>query len=55
MGHSKIIDLEQGWNHINNGITKLKNILEGVSEPPIDSDYNSFLYTYPLRRISIPL
>ena len=55
MGGKKIIDLEQGWNHISNGIAKLKNILDGVPEAPIDPDYYSFLYTYPLQRISIPL
>ncbi|KAI9200737.1 hypothetical protein LWI28_012553 [Acer negundo] len=29
----KTIDLEQGWEFLQKGITKLKNILEGLPEP----------------------
>ncbi|KAF9624344.1 hypothetical protein IFM89_009627 [Coptis chinensis] len=33
MHERKMIDLEQGWEFMQKGITKLKNILEGLPEP----------------------
>jgi cullin 1 len=40
------IDLEQGWAYMQNGITKLKRILEGSSEAFSSEEY-MMLYTYP--------
>lgn len=41
----KTIDLEQGWEFMQKGITKLKNILEGLSEPQFSSEDYMMLYT----------
>ncbi|XLR51936.1 hypothetical protein S83_002608 [Arachis hypogaea] len=41
----KIIDLEQGWDFMQKGITKLKNILEGLPEPHFSSEDYIMLYT----------
>lgn len=43
----KIIDLDQGWDYMQKGITKLKNILEGLPEKPFCSEEYIMLYTYP--------
>ncbi|KZV24389.1 cullin-1 [Dorcoceras hygrometricum] len=40
-----IIDLEQGWDTMQKGITKLKNILEGLPEPQFSSEDYMTLYT----------
>jgi len=41
----KTIDLEQGWEFMQKGITKLKNILEGLQEPQFSSEDYMMLYT----------
>ncbi|KAL1334796.1 hypothetical protein AAHE18_11G203500 [Arachis hypogaea] len=41
----KIIDLEQAWDFMQKGITKLKNILEGLPEPHFSSEDYMMLYT----------
>lgn len=43
----KTIDLDQGWDYMQKGITKLKRILEGLPEPPFSSEEYMMLYTYP--------
>lgn len=43
----KIIELDQGWAYMLKGITKLKRILEGLTEDPFSSEDYIFLYTYP--------
>ncbi|XP_057832855.1 cullin-1 isoform X2 [Cryptomeria japonica] len=45
MGERKTIELEEGWQFMHNGITKLKKILEGKPEEPIDADRYAHLYT----------
>ncbi len=42
----KVIELEQGWAFMQKGITKLKNLLEGVSEQQFNSEEYIMLYTY---------
>lgn len=46
MNERKTIDLEQGWEFMQKGITKLKNILEGLPEPQFSSEDYMMLYTY---------
>jgi cullin 1 len=46
MSERKTIDLEQGWDFMQKGITKLKNILEGLPEPQFSSEDYMMLYTY---------
>ncbi|KAL0876809.1 hypothetical protein Bca101_026514 [Brassica carinata] len=41
----KTIDLDQGWDYMQTSITKLKRILEGLSEPQFDSEQYMMLYT----------
>ncbi|XP_073113482.1 cullin-1-like [Elaeis guineensis] len=41
----KTIDLEQGWDFMQKGITKLKNILEGIPETQFSSEDYMMLYT----------
>ena len=41
----KTIDLEQGWEFMQKGITKLKDILEGRLETPFSRDEKMMLYT----------
>ncbi|KAK9983817.1 hypothetical protein SO802_033342 [Lithocarpus litseifolius] len=41
----KIIELDQGWEYMENGIMKLKRILEGLPEPPFSSEEYILLYT----------
>lgn len=48
MNERKTIDLEQGWEFMQKGITKLKNILEGLPEPQFSSEDYMMLYTYLL-------
>lgn len=48
MNERKTIDLDQGWEFMQKGITKLKNILEGHPEPQFSSEDYMMLYTYPL-------
>ncbi|KAK7850675.1 cullin-1 [Quercus suber] len=45
MSERKTIDLEQGWEFMQKGITKLKNILEGLPEPQFSSEDYMMLYT----------
>ncbi|KAI4345439.1 hypothetical protein L6164_012564 [Bauhinia variegata] len=45
MSERKTIDLEQGWDFMQKGITKLKNILEGLPEPQFGSEDYMMLYT----------
>ena len=47
LNERKTIDLEQGWEFMLKGITKLKNILEGLPEPQFSSEDYMMLYTYP--------
>lgn len=47
MSERKTIDLEQGWEFMQKGITKLKNILEGLPEPQFNSEDYMMLNTYP--------
>lgn len=47
MSERKTIDLEQGWEFMQKGITKLKNILEGLPEAQFSSEDYMMLYTYP--------
>lgn len=46
MNERKTIDLDQGWEFMQKGITKLKNILEGLPEPQFSSEDYMMLYTY---------
>ncbi|KAF3795761.1 Cullin-1 [Nymphaea thermarum] len=41
----KVIDLEHGWEYMQKGITKLRNILEGLPEPQFSSEDYMMLYT----------
>lgn len=43
----KVIELEQGWTFMQKGITKLKNLLEGLPEQQFNSEEYIMLYTYP--------
>ncbi|XP_051129469.1 cullin-1-like [Andrographis paniculata] len=45
MNHRNAIDLDQGWDFMQKGITKLKNILEGLPEPQFNSEDYMMLYT----------
>ncbi|GER55913.1 cullin 1 [Striga asiatica] len=45
MNPRNTIDLEQGWDFMQKGITKLKNILEGLPEPQFNSEDYMMLYT----------
>lgn len=47
MADRKTIDLDQGWAYMQKGITKLKKILEGLSESQFSSEEYMMLYTYP--------
>ncbi|XP_031105658.1 cullin-1-like isoform X2 [Ipomoea triloba] len=44
-----LIDFDQGWEFMQRGITKLKNILEGLPEPPFSSNDYMMLYTTVYR------
>lgn len=41
----KTVQLEEGWAFMQGGITKLKNILEGLPEPQFSSEEYMMLYT----------
>ncbi|GAB2265216.1 hypothetical protein Dimus_000284 [Dionaea muscipula] len=41
----KTIELEQGWEFMQKGITKLRNILEGLPEPQFNAEDYMMLYT----------
>ncbi|CAH9101994.1 unnamed protein product [Cuscuta europaea] len=45
MNQRATIDLEQGWDFMQRGITKLKNILEELPEPQFSSEEYMMLYT----------
>lgn len=45
MSERKIIELETGWEFMQKGITKLKNILEGIPEQHFSSEEYIMLYT----------
>ncbi|XXG80659.1 hypothetical protein AAC387_Pa09g1475 [Persea americana] len=45
MTERKTTELEQGWEFMQKGITKLKNILEGLPEPQFCSEDYMMLYT----------
>ncbi|KAE8681172.1 Cullin-1 [Hibiscus syriacus] len=45
MNERKTINLEQGWEFMQKGVTKLKNILEGLPEPQFSSEDYMMLYT----------
>ncbi|KAG6470164.1 hypothetical protein ZIOFF_071221 [Zingiber officinale] len=45
MHERKTIDLEQGWEFMQKGITKLKNILEELPESQFSSEDYMMLYT----------
>nr|GEY14245.1 cullin-1 [Tanacetum cinerariifolium] len=45
MNERKTIDLDQGWDFMQKGILKLKNILEGLPEPQFSSEDYMMLYT----------
>ncbi|XP_010269449.1 PREDICTED: cullin-1-like [Nelumbo nucifera] len=45
MAERKTIDLDQGWEFMQKGITKLKNILEGLPETQFSSEDYMMLYT----------
>ncbi|XP_048440515.1 cullin-1 isoform X7 [Pyrus x bretschneideri] len=45
MNDRRPIDFEEGWEIMQKGITKLKNILEGLPEPQFSSDDYMLLYT----------
>lgn len=51
----KVIELEQGWAFMQKGITKLKNLLEGVPEQQFNSEEYIMLYTYPFSTLFISL
>lgn len=44
----KSIELDHGWEKMQKGISKLRRILEGLPEPPFNSEEYMTLYTYPL-------
>lgn len=46
MNERKTIDLDNGWEFMQKGITKLKKILEGQPEPQFSSEDYMMLYTY---------
>ncbi|CAL5413157.1 unnamed protein product [Camellia sinensis] len=45
LNERETIDFEQGWEFMEKGITKLKNILEGLPEPQFSSEEYEMLYT----------
>ncbi|KAG5628236.1 hypothetical protein H5410_013454 [Solanum commersonii] len=45
MNQRSTIDLKHGWDFMQRGITKLKNILEGLPEPQFSSEDYMMLYT----------
>ena len=55
MNQRKTIELEEGWDFMEKGITKLKRILEGLQEVQFSSEEYMMLYTYPLSAIFLNL
>ncbi|GAU42553.1 hypothetical protein TSUD_341790 [Trifolium subterraneum] len=51
----KSIDLDEGWAHMQSGITKLKRILEGLPEPPFSSEEYMMLTIYNMCTQKPPL
>ena len=49
MNQRNTIDLDQGWDFMQKGITKLKNILEGLPEPQFSSEDYMMIYTYYVK------
>ena len=47
MSERKIIELEMGWEFMHKGITKLKNIMEGILEQHFNFEEYIMIYTYP--------
>ena len=47
MSERKIVELETGWEFMQKGITKLKNILEGIPEQHFNFEEYIMIYTYP--------
>ena len=47
MSERKIIELEMGWEFMQKGITKLKNILEGIPKQHFSPEEYIMLYMYP--------
>lgn len=48
MAERKVIELEQGWDFMKKGISKLINLLEGVPEQQFNPEEYMMLYTYVL-------
>ena len=48
MSERKIIELETGWEFLQKGIAKFKNILEGIPKQHFHFEEYIILYTYPL-------
>lgn len=46
MYRRKVIFLDEGWEIIQGGISKMKRILEGLPEKSFTSDEHISLYTY---------
>jgi len=46
LSQMKVIELEEGWEFMQRGITKLKKILEGQQHSFSSEEY-MMLYTYP--------
>lgn len=47
MTQMRTIELEEGWEIMQRGILKLRNILEGNAESQFSSEDYMMLYTYP--------
>lgn len=43
----KIVELAEGWNFLEEGIGKLKSILEGRAATNFSAEEYMMLYTYP--------
>lgn len=46
MAEKKPIELEEGWQYMETGITKLKRLLEGEAEEQFNAEQYMMLYTY---------
>lgn len=53
MHEQKIIDFDNGWGLIQEGITKFKNILEGQTETQFSSEDYMQLYRYVFRYVLV--
>ncbi|KAF5941485.1 hypothetical protein HYC85_019127 [Camellia sinensis] len=54
LNERETIDFEQGWEFMEKGITKLKNILEGLPEPPFSGEDYVMLYTIIYNMCKVP-